>query len=92
MIKSKRIFHYLVLTSMFSFFTFTFTNLLLMFNSALGRMLNGTFLDLFMNMVSLFINLIFTALRYLSFVFFIGATIGLFIVFYIDFVRGEEVR
>jgi len=84
MFKSKRIIHFLVLAVIFSFFTYTFTNFVLIFSYAIQEFLKETFLSMFVSMLATFINLVFIVLNFVSQIFFIGATIGLIIVLYQD--------
>lgn len=92
MIKSKRLFHLLKLSSLFSFFTYTFSVLMLMIITPLTNLLVQTFLIDFASLINLIVNTFFTIMRLFSGAFFIGALIGLFIVFYLDFVKEQYVQ
>lgn len=88
MLNEERFYRVLVLVVMFSFFLFMISFVVLIFSNALITLLNETFLESFIFIVDLSLRLILILLRYISFIFMVGGTIGLITIFINDWLIG----
>ena len=94
MLKTERFFRTLVLVSFFSFILYQFSAFSLVYLSELIFLLEDTAFVKFISIVDLLLRIIFVVLKYVSRIFFIGALVGLIVIFFkdlvIDPVRKEK--
>lgn len=92
MVQSKRITRLLVLSIFFSFMVWSISSFILTYSLGLENLLNQTFLKSAMFIISKVITVTFISLNFLSKIFFVGATVSLFVVFYQDYIKNTTVR
>jgi len=86
MLNTERFFRTLVLASLFSFFLWSFSYLILILLTSFTSLLVDTFLNAFISIIDLLVRTIFTIVRYISKIFFIGCMVGLISIFVNDFI------
>ena len=90
MLQIEKLNRILLLVALFNFFVYMLSTILLVLTRSLEYLLNDTFLETFISIVSLFFSLAIIILQYTTFIFFIGSLILFFMVFIVEYLAKDS--